>query len=151
MSFRLEDNSGNGGGSGGIWTPTISDVEVNNSSTADIGTLVIAIASYTGGPDAKHFELQFYHTPANAVSSYFFTFTLPTDIGDISDFYGDAKYSAIEKGIDRIYGVQSGGTVEIANPTDTPPFTKARVVTYFGAVEITPDIRFGAVRGILVL
>ena len=155
MSFARGDRGGKGGGGiGKIWTPDITDIQVNGNAAIATGTFTVYAAVVVGGKDAALFEIQFVQVPATGIveTSLFFDFSFPTDIGDIADFYGDVKYSYIKQSPTvSVFGVLSGGAVGATSISVSPPFTHGRVTTYFADDEQTAYLKAGAVRGTFML
>ena len=153
--------AGGGGGVGvgsvtsGIWTPTIENVQINSADVAD-SVLSIRTANWVGGADAKHFQAYFSLTPpagSSTVSHATFQMSFPDDIEDISDFWGDAEVfvNMYNASGDYYAGQSGGGSVNVADATDTTPYTRGSVELAFRNWATTSFLKYGVVRGKFIL
>ena len=138
----------------GTWTPTVTNVQVNEDPTVAVGTLHLLASIFTGGPHAVAFQIHFLHIPATGVieTGYHFDVTFPDTIGDISDYYAEVKYSSINTSSSiMLLGTESGGFLGSSTQSPTPPFRHGRVLTFFSSGERTAFQKFGTVNGTFIL
>ena len=138
----------------GVWTPTVTNIEVNEDANVAVGTLHILASIFTGGPHAVAFQIHFFHIPATGVieSSYTFDVSFPTGVGSITDYYGEVKYSIINTSATvQVYGNRSGGAVGAAIQSPTPPYSHGRIQTFFASTERTAFNKYGVANGTFIL
>ena len=136
----------------GLWTPTVSNVQINGTVVANSVANILS-GNWIDGGAAKHFELYFSITPPTGIvaADAGFGVTLPDNFGDIADYYGGSDiFINASNAFGSYFSGSSARGSFIGVSGDSPPFTRAIVYLEFEAYAMTEYIKFGVARGIFI-